>query len=243
MLPLKDTVPARAASVATWLLIAANVVVYLFELSLPEPVLQQFLYIFGIVPARYTGAMSPSFGAAYWYWPFLTSMFLHAGWLHLIGNMWGLWIFGKSVEQRMGSLRFLLFYILCGLAAGAAQVLLQPTSTVPGVGASGAIAGVMGAYLVMFPTATILTLVPIFIFPLFLELPAVLFIGVWFLIQFLGAASSSLSTSQVGGVAWWAHIGGFAFGMLTYRLFQPRRRRFELDELGITAGWRSPRWS
>ncbi|MGZ4811954.1 MAG: rhomboid family intramembrane serine protease [Terriglobales bacterium] len=242
MLPLKDTIPNRNPSIATWLLIAANVLVFLFELSLPTPALEALFRIFGIVPARYTTVDMAS-GATYQYWPFLTSMFLHSGWWHLIGNMWALWIFGKSVEERLGSLRFVVFYLLSGIAASLTHMMLNPGSTLPSVGASGAISGVMGAYLMMFPTSRIIAVIPVFIFPFFFELPAVVFLGLWFLIQFFGAAASSVAPSQVGGVAFWAHVGGFVFGMLTYRFFQLNKpRRFERDELGAAGAWRRPRW-
>lgn len=238
MLPIKDTVPNRNHAIATWLIIAANVLVFIFELTLPKPDLEALVRIFGIVPARYTMADMGS-GATYQYWPFLTSMFLHGGFWHLLGNMWALWIFGKSVEERLGSLRFVIFYLLSGIAASITHIVLNPGSTLPSVGASGAISGVMGAYLMMFPTATIIAVIPIFIFPFFIELPAVLFLGLWFLIQFLGGAASSLLPSQAGGVAFWAHVGGFIFGMLTYRLFQPHKvRRFEPDEGAMARAWR-----
>jgi membrane associated rhomboid family serine protease len=240
MFPLKDTIPTRRPPIATWFLIATNVIVFLFELTLPQPAQEAFFYIFGVVPAYFSGMAGA--GPPHGYWALLTSMFLHGGWLHLIGNMWALWIFGKSVEGRLGSLRFVVFYVLCGIAAEVTHVLLQPAARVPAVGASGAISGVMGAYLLMFPTARIIAVFPIFFLPFFFELPAVVFLGLWFLVQFLGAASSALVPAQ-GGVAWWAHVGGFLFGMGTYRLFQPRGvRRFALPESPMQEAWGRPRW-
>src|SRR5262249_10212506 len=153
--------------------------------TLSKESLENFFYLFGLVPMRYTHPdWAQSVGlSTYNYWPFLTHMFLHGGWLHILGNMWVLWIFGDNVEDRMGSARFLIFYLLCGFIAGATQTAVTSESTVPSVGASGAIAGVMGAYLFMFPTSRVVVLVPILFFPLFFELPAVLFLGLWFFLQ------------------------------------------------------------
>src|SRR5205809_2154812 len=185
MFPVRDTIPGRNPPVAVWLLILANSVVFLFELAMPEQALRQFFQLFGIVPARYA---HPDW--ALWagfpvddYWPFLTSMFLHGGFMHIIGNMWTLWIFGDNVEDRMGPARFLAFYVLCGLAAGLVHWLTNPDSTIPTVGASGAIAGVMGAYLFLFSYSRVVVLVPVFFFPFFFELPAVTYLGFWALSQ------------------------------------------------------------
>ena len=166
VIPIRDTIPSRNTPIGTWILIAANGVVFIFELMLPEPVLQAVFYYFGIVPARYS---HPEWAA--WvglpiddYWPFVTSMFLHGGWLHIIGNMWTLWIFGDNVEDRMGTARYLVFYFICGLAAALVHFFTNPDSTLPTVGASGAIAGVMGAYLLFFPHSRVITLIPLFFF-------------------------------------------------------------------------------
>jgi len=158
--------------------------------------------------------------------PFIASMFLHGGWLHLIGNMWYLWIFGDNVEDRLGHVRFLLFYLLCGIGAGIAHTLLNPASRIPSIGASGAIAGVLGAYFVTFPFAKVLTVVPILFFVQILEIPAILVLGLWFLMQFLyGTASLAVATSaNTGGVAWWAHVGGFLIGIVLLRLMGRRSR-------------------
>jgi rhomboid family protein len=152
-------------------------------------------------------------------------MFLHGGWLHLIGNMWYLWIFGDNIEDRLGHFSYLIFYLLCGLGAGVVHTILNYDVRVPSIGASGAIAGVLGAYLVSYPGARILTLIPIFIFMQIIEIPAVIVLGFWFIMQFLsGTASLASATANAGGVAWWAHVGGFVIGMILVGLF-PRRDR------------------
>jgi membrane associated rhomboid family serine protease len=167
-------------------------------------------------------------------------MFLHGGWSHIIFNMWALWIFGDNVEDRMGPLRFTLFYLTCGLIAGVVHVLTNPESTVPTVGASGAIAGVLGAYFLLFPQARLVVLVPILFIPLFFELPAVLYLLFWALMQLFSGTLALAGPTDVGGVAWWAHVGGFSAGLLLHRFFvRPRRmiRRFQPDEYGITSAW------
>ena len=227
----------------TWAIIAVNIAVFLYEVARPPDELQQLIYLFGVVPARYS---HPEWARAIGfsvddYWPFVTSMFLHGSWAHLIGNMWALWIFGDNVEDRMGSLRFLLFYLLTGVIAGLTHWFTNTDSTIPTVGASGAIAGVLGAYFVLFPRARIVVLLPILFFPFFFELPAVVYLLVWFLSQLLGGAVSRLSSANVGGIAFWAHVGGFAAGIVLHKLFilpEPQRpRRFERDEVGIEGAW------
>jgi membrane associated rhomboid family serine protease len=157
--------------------------------------------------------------------PFFTSMFLHGGWLHLIGNMWYLWIFGDNIEDRLGHFTYLIFYMLCGLGAGIVHTILNYNVTVPSIGASGAIAGVLGAYVVSYPNARVSTLVPIFIFIQIIEIPAVIVLGFWFVLQFFyGAASLASATANTGGVAWWAHVGGFLIGMILVGLC-PRKDR------------------
>jgi membrane associated rhomboid family serine protease len=227
----------------TWALIGFNFAVFLYELTLPPEELERLFYFFGIVPARYSHPEWATVAGLPFddYWPFLTCMFLHGGWAHIIGNMWTLWIFGDNVEDRMGSLRFLLFYLVTGLAAGLTHYFTNVDSVVPTVGASGAIAGVLGAYFVLFPRSRIIVLVPIFFFPFFFELPAVIYLLFWFLSQILGGAIAGLSASQVGGIAFWAHAGGFAAGVVLHRLFilpeQERPRRFERDEYGLEGAW------
>jgi membrane associated rhomboid family serine protease len=216
MIPLKDLTPRSTFPVVTLALIAVNVAVFFHEVSLPPHAAAQFISTYAMVPARLSLALSSSpqvtLGDALL--PLFTSMFLHGGWLHIIGNMWFLWIFGDNVEDRLGHVPYLFFYIVCGLGAGAAQLFFEWGSKVPSLGASGAISGVLGAYLVFFPGSQILTLVPLFIFWFTARLPAVLFIGLWFLIQFLSGLESLTMAQAVGGVAWWAHIGGFLLGLV-----------------------------
>jgi membrane associated rhomboid family serine protease len=223
-------------------MILVNCIVFLCELLMPEYTLERFFYLFGVVPARYT---HPLWAA--WvgfpvddYWPFLTSMFLHSGWLHIIGNMWTLWIFGDNVEDRMGPIRFLFFYLLCGIAAGIVHSFTNPDSTVPAVGASGAIAGVLGAYFFLFPFARIVVLIPVFIFPFFFEMPAVIYLGFWILTQVFSGTLALATPQQVGGVAWWAHVGGFTTGIILHFFFVKRGdayRRPSRDEYGIENAW------
>jgi membrane associated rhomboid family serine protease len=243
MFPIRDTVESRYAPVVTWLLIAVNSVVFLFELALDPRMLERLFYVFGMVPARYTHPeWAQGLGLlASDYTPFLTSMFLHGGWAHIIGNMWTLWIFGDNVEDRLGKARFLLFYLLAGIVAGFTHWITNPESTVPAVGASGAIAGVLGAYFVLYPTSRVIILVPVLFWPFFFELPAVTYLFFWFVTQIFGATLSGLSPGAVGGVAWWAHIGGFVAGVLLHRLFlsplgRAQRRRYR-DEHGFRRAW------
>ncbi|MBU1948424.1 MAG: rhomboid family intramembrane serine protease [Candidatus Eisenbacteria bacterium] len=226
MIPLRDNIPSRTRPGAGIVLIAVTMMVFLYELNLSHRDLESFFMTYGLVPGRLTGLLHPS------YYPFegsrylglFSSMFLHAGWFHFLGNMWFLWIFGDNVEDHLGHRRFVIFYLICGVAAGLAQIIADPGSHLPMVGASGAIAGVMGAYFVLFPRAKILTLIPIFIIFTWLEIPAVIFLGIWFLMQFVNGAVMSAANVQ-GGVAFWAHAGGFIAGMLF---------------LGLLGGWRKP---
>ncbi|HZE89479.1 MAG TPA: rhomboid family intramembrane serine protease [Verrucomicrobiae bacterium] len=220
MIPLKDDIKARSAPVVTAGLIFANVLVFAYQLSLPLHREQEIALRFGLVPGFVTGAVPhPPGGEALTLASFFTSMFLHGDLLHIAGNMLFLWIFGNNVEDAMGKGRFLVFYLTCGLAAATAQILALPRSTLPMIGASGAIAGVLGAYFLLFPQARILTLVP-FIFVYFVRLPAFVVLGVWFVLQ----VTSSLAGGR-SGVAWSAHVGGFVAGMVLLGLFLPRRRR------------------
>lgn len=224
-IPLHDHIRRRSVSVSTLGLIIANAVVFLFELAL-GPHLNRLIFTFGIIPARYTAPHS--LGLIHlggFFAPALASMFLHGGWLHLIGNMLFLFVFGRSVEDRYGHLNFLLTYFLSGLVAAAAHVLLNAGSRVPTIGASGAIAGILGAYLVSFPTARVTTLIPLFFFFWTVELPALLLLGYWFLIQFVaGFEMLAIQSATGGGVAWWAHVGGFVAGMILSLLLRPRGR-------------------
>ncbi len=228
MIPIHDTVPRRESPFVTWFIILANGLVFLLELSFHPRALEKLFYLFGVVPARYAHSewatmVGLAGGGAL---PFLTSLFLHGGWLHVIGNMWFLWIFGDNVEDRMGHFRFLMFYVLSGVAAGLVHVYFNPGATVPAVGASGAIAGVMGAYLLLFPAARVVTLVPIFFFPVFVEIPAVFFIGLWFFLQLVSGTFALVSSQVAGGIAWWAHVGGFVSGMVLLPILRKRRRSY-----------------
>ncbi len=223
MIPLRDENTSTTVPVVTRGLIVVNSVFFLYELLL-GPDLGDFLFAWGMVPLRVHQALA--FGSEPLTFPafsFLTSMFLHGGWLHLLGNMWYLWIFGDNVEDRLGHGRFLLFYLGSGLVAGAVQYLTHPLARVPTVGASGAIAGVLGAYAVAFPRARVVTLVPLFPFFQVVALPALVVLGLWFALQFFSGALSLASTSAGGGIAFWAHIGGFAFGFLVMRVAGRRR--------------------
>ena len=241
MFPIQDSVPSRSVPVVTRALTLINVVVFFFELSLSRESIIQLFYLFGVVPARFT---DPEWAASIGfpigsYWSLLTHQFLHGGWLHIVANMWTLWIFGDNVEDRMGPLRFIIFYLVCGVLAALTQVLVTPNATIPSVGASGAIAGVLGAYLLFFPTARLIVLIPILFFPFFFELPAVIFLVLWFFIQLFSGTAMLASPQQVGGIAFWAHIGGFIAGMLLCRFFvrRPVRRRLQSDEYGLEWAW------
>jgi len=215
MIPIRDINPSRNFPVVNNTLIAINVVVFLIEMSMGGD-MTRFTYIYGLVPARYSvSEISAHFTLFQQAFAFLSFMFLHGGFLHLLGNMWFLYIFGDNIEEHLGPLRYLVFYLLCGLASGVSHIVLNLNSTVPTIGASGAISGVMGAYLVLHPRSRILTLIPIIIFPWFVEIPAFFFIGFWFLLQLINAAGSH---GTAGGVAWWAHIGGFIFGIAFLKL-------------------------
>lgn len=221
MFPLRDTIPSEKPPVFVGLIIVANVLAFFVELGQGQAV-EAFIATFGLIPDRTLVALreAPHLLGA-WLMPFFTSMFLHGGWLHIIGNMWFLWVFGDNVEDRLGHLRFLLFYLSAGVAAALAQIAASPSSAVPMVGASGAIAGVLGAYMVFFPGARVLTFIPIFLIPYFIRVPAVFFLGIWFFEQ-IWAGGMTVGTE--GGVAWWAHAGGFAWGVLVALLFKALRR-------------------
>jgi membrane associated rhomboid family serine protease len=218
LIPLRDIVPSRTTPVITIALIVLNVLVFLFELSLGRAV-EAFTFYFGLVPADFA-----------WLNVF-TSMFIHGGFLHIAGNMLYLWIFGDNVEDRMGHGRFLVFYLLCGVAAALAQTITAPNSTVPMIGASGAIAGVMGAYFVLYPKSRIVALVPLFFFFQIIEVPAIFFLGIWFLMQFLsgvGSIAQATRGAPGGGVAFWAHVAGFVAGITGVVAFRrPERERVE----------------
>jgi membrane associated rhomboid family serine protease len=213
MIPLRDTVPANTRPVMTSVLIAINGLAFFYEVQL-GPSLESFIFAYGFVPDRYLEVSNVQpWNLPGRFVPMVSSMFLHGGWLHLIGNMWTLWIFGDNVEDRLGRSRFLLYYLVCGVVATYVHYLTGPNSPVPVVGASGAIAGVMGGYFVLFPRARIITLIPVFIFLHIVTIPAVVFLTLWFLLQLFNGMVATAATFG-GGVAWWAHIGGFVAGVL-----------------------------
>ena len=213
MIPLRDVIPSRTTPYITITIIVLNALAWFLELSLPRDVLPLFLQVYGVVPAR---LQAPTL---------LTSMFLHGSWMHVIGNMWYLWIFGDNVEDRVGHGRFIIFYLLCGIAAALGQVVIDPGSTLPTIGASGAIAGIMGAYFVLYPRSRVLTLIPLVIFWEVIELPATMLLGFWFLMQLFSAGAIAVtSTTGGGGVAFMAHVAGFLCGAAGIFLFrQPER--------------------
>ena len=215
MIPLKDMTPRRSAPVMTLLLIAANTAAFFYQISLSPKAAEALVNTYGLVPQRIQYALAGTHHVtlAQALVPLFTCMFLHGGWMHIIGNMWFLWIFGGNVEDRLGSFPYLLFYLVCGLASGISQVLFSWGSRIPSLGASGAISGVLGAYVVFFPGSRILTLVPLFIIWFLARIPAFVFILLWFAVQFLSGLGS-LGAVNSGGVAWWAHVGGFVIGAL-----------------------------
>jgi membrane associated rhomboid family serine protease len=233
VIPLRDDVPSRTIPVVNYVLIALNVFAFILELRMGSD-LEGFFQRASVIPALYTGrdhrlelvevattSLQPALVQRTLY-----GMFLHGGVLHILGNMLYLWIFGDNVEDRMGHLRYLVFYLLCGWSASYAHIWADPASRLPSIGASGAIAGVLGAYLVLYPRAKVLTLIPLGFFTEIVRIPAFFVLAFWFLQQFVaGALSLSARTAQTGGVAWWAHIGGFATGLLLVGVFQQRRRR------------------
>lgn len=217
MIPFSDDVPSRRFPLVTVGLIVCNVFIFLYEIYL-GPTLDRFLYVYGVIPAKWILFLrSSDVTLTDTLFPYFSSMFLHGGWLHLIGNMWYLWIFGDNVEDRLGHVRFLLFYLLCGLVAGLAHTLFNIRSVLPCVGASGAIAGVLGAYWLCFPNARVLALVPIFFFVQIVRLPAAVFLFIWFFMQFLNSLASLTANVELGGVAWLAHVAGFISGILFIR--------------------------
>jgi len=225
MIPLRDDQPRFSTPFLNYFLIGLNLLIFLFEATLAPRGLQRLLVHLGVVPAHLTALVTGTrhldpvaVGLT-----IFTSMFLHASWLHVIGNMWFLWIFGDNVEDYLGHFNYLLFYLLSGVAAALAQVLLTPNSLVPTIGASGAIAGVLGAYFVLYPRARVLT----WFFVFFIHIPAWIVLGYWFVIQFLSGAATSLAYAgnSSGGIAFWAHVGGFIAGIVMIKIFPERPRR------------------
>jgi membrane associated rhomboid family serine protease len=220
MIPLRDVNPRAGVPIVNIALIAANILMFLWELSLGTRI-EGALASIAFVPSEFFGGATVKESV-----DIATSMFLHGGWLHLIGNMLYLWIFGDNIEDRMGHGRYLIFYLLCGYAAALAHAVFNPSSSLPAIGASGAVAGVLGAYLVLFPHARVMTLIPLGFFITMRELPALLVLGLWFVMQlFTGVASIGVATAQTGGVAWFAHIGGFVAGLVLVFVFRRKQER------------------
>jgi len=209
MIPLRDVIPSRTTPYITLTIIALNAAAWIFEVALRPDVLPAFLQVYGVVPANFH---APTL---------VTSMFLHGSWSHVIGNMWYLWIFGDNVEDRVGHGRFIVFYLMCGILAAVGQILIEPASTLPTIGASGAIAGVMGAYFVLYPKSRVLTLIP-FIFLHIVEIPATVLLGFWFLMQLFSAGAIAVTAAShgSGGVAFAAHVAGFVAGMAGVLVFR-----------------------
>jgi membrane associated rhomboid family serine protease len=220
MFPLRDTIRPKTYPVVNTIFIVINLLIFFYEFSLGRK-MEAFIYQFGLTPIRFFWGLQHNLPDAVL--PVFTSMFLHGGWLHLIGNMWFLYIFGDNVEDRVGHVGYVFFYLLCGIGSALTQTFLQASSNIPMVGASGAIAGVLGAYFMLYPHSRILTLVPIFIFLQIMEIPAVIFLFFWFLWQFIQGALAA-STPAQGGVAWWAHIGGFIVGLVLILFFKKREK-------------------
>ncbi|MCP4650583.1 MAG: rhomboid family intramembrane serine protease [PVC group bacterium] len=226
MIPLRDSNPSRSMPVVTVLLIIINIAIFMRGIFL-GPEFKSVFYSFAVIPNSYLDIQWMEFNSV---WEsnrrLISALFLHGGWLHLLGNMWYLWIFGDNVEDRLGPVRFLFFYILCGVAGNLAHIFMNTHSTVPAVGASGCIAGVLGAYFLMFPGARIVTVLPIFIFWTVAEVRAFFFLGIWFAIQFLNGFFTLPGGKNISGIAWWAHIGGFIAGIiLTFILAGKSRGR------------------
>jgi membrane associated rhomboid family serine protease len=217
MFPLRDDVPSRRFPLVTLGLVVMNVVIFLFEAGLGADA-SVLIATFGVIPAQLTTRWQNPLVLS----TLFTSQYLHGGWAHLIGNMWYLFIFGDNVEDRMGRVRYFIFYSLCGVIAALLQVAAAPRSTIPMIGASGAIAGVLGAYLLLYPRARVSTLVPFFFFIRIVWLPAIVVLGGWFLVQLLNGLAMLNVQMQTGGVAFWAHVGGFVAGMVLMPIFRQR---------------------
>lgn len=216
MFPLYDTQRSRHFPWMNWMLVLLNGLIFYFEVTMTEADLYRFIHTWGLLPANLKLSNADT------WLNILTSMFLHAGWFHILSNMWILIIFGDNVEDKLGGIRYLVFYLFSGTAAALLQIYFDPASSVPMIGASGAIAGVLGAYLILFPYSRIASLVPIFFIFTMVELPALVFLGFWFVSQ-LFSGWLALQGADASNVAWWAHIGGFVFGMIAVRLFVRRR--------------------
>ena len=215
MIPLYDTIRSRRFPFVNWMLILANAAIFWFELRIGEAALQNFIFNWGLVPVQFLSAPTDAWLTIF------TSMFLHGGWFHFLSNMWVLYIFGDNIEDRVGAVPYLFFYLLSGAAAALLQIYITQGSSVPMIGASGAIAGVLGAYLISYPGARIASLVPILFIFTIVDVPAVLFLIFWFVSQ-LYSGLFAIQGGSASGIAWWAHIGGFIFGLIMVSFFGRR---------------------
>lgn len=222
MIPFRDTLEVNNTPYITWGLMVINILVFLYFQTLPDGEVFALLHKYGLVPARYTNPMWTVITrtSADNYWPFVLNLFMHASWMHVIMNMWMLWIFGDNIEDVMGKLRFIIFYFLCGISANLVVFIVAPNSPIPVIGASGALAGILGAYIFLFPYAKIVVWIPIFFLPIFIDLPAVAFLGVWVIFQ-LNDATTTFSNENATSLAWVGHLAGFFIGAVIFRLFLP----------------------
>jgi len=216
MFPIRDTNKSSTFPIVNWMIIIINAGIFIIQVRLPRETVEIIFNTFGVIPIRFVEfhPLAPI--------SLFSSQFLHGGWLHIIRNLWILYIFGDNVEDRIGHIQYLVFYIITGIAGGLLQVVIQPFSNTPMIGASGAISGVLGAYIFFFPRARVLTFVPIFILPWLVEIPAVIFLGIWFLSQFVNVINEA-STIVNSGIAYWAHLGGFGAGFILARRFKQTR--------------------
>ncbi|MBF0390114.1 MAG: rhomboid family intramembrane serine protease [Desulfamplus sp.] len=238
MIPIRDTISSSTIPVVTYSIIGLNTILYLWQISMGADI-DPFIYIYGFVPAKLTvPEISAYFSLSDMLFSTISYMFLHGGFWHFIGNMWFLYIFGDNVEEYLGTIRFVGFYLICGIASALLHFFLNPLSAIPTIGASGAIAGVMGAYFILYPKAKIFTLIPIIIIPWFVDIPAFIFLGFWFLMQFYNATGSG----GASGIAWWAHVGGFIAGIVMVKLWGEISQPVVEDKLkALTARKTSPK--
>jgi len=231
MIPVRDSILCKTTPYVSWGIMSVCIFIFVAMKMMPDEAQRQLTYLYGMVPIRYSNpAWSAAFGlSSDGYLSFLTSLFLHGGWVHLIINMWFMWIFANSIEDRMGHVKFLVFYLWCGLFATFVQWYFEPDLTIPVVGASGAIAGVLGAYFVIYPYARVVIWLPVFFLPIFFELPAIAFLGFWIIVQLQNATASLVFDDIALNVAWWAHIGGFLAGALLHPLFIGNEEVIEID--------------
>lgn len=221
MIPIRDNIHCRTTPYVSWAIMAICIGIFVLMKMIPDEIVRQLTYLYGMVPIRYS---NPEWAAAFglppdYHLSFFTSLFIHGGWIHIIINMWFIWIFSKNIEDSMGHGKFLIFYLLCGLFATVVQWYFDPELMIPVVGASGAIAGVLGAYFFLYPYAKVVIWFPLFLLPIFFELPAIAFLGFWVIIQLQKATTSMMFDNVTADVAWWAHLGGFIAGAILHPLF------------------------